>query len=127
MTPDSMHKLTPLAVRDRIRRALPPLGIEKVVAEVEKVSNALDAVGAPNITLSVLVTHELTQHLKPPPGWDAEHVEMWKGLPYRLAKYVRDKREQDLKAVRNLQNADAAVKKELARIEAKKAAEQCSP
>jgi hypothetical protein len=108
MTPD-LAKLTPLVIRDWIRINLPALGVEKVADELERVSNAFAEVGAPDPTLSILVTTEMTQHLKPPPGYNAHATEQWRKLPYRLALWVRDKREQDMKAVRKCQNLEAEI------------------
>jgi hypothetical protein len=110
MTPD-LAKLTPLAIRNWIRINLPTLGVEKVADELERVSNAFAEVGAPDPVSSVLVTMEMTSHLKPPPGYNAHATEQWRKLPYRLAKWVTEKRQEDMLAVRKCQDLNAEIRK----------------
>jgi hypothetical protein len=125
MTMPTLDRLSPLMIRDWIRTTLPIAGVEYVAKELATISEKCAEVGLADPTTSILVTSEMSSRwgLKSPAGWDAAHVEMWKRLPYAVAKYVTERRRTDMLAVRNLQNADAAVKRELERIEGKKAAD----
>jgi len=105
------HQLTPLQIRDWVRAQIPLLGIEKVADELAKLSDKFSEIGLADPTMSVLVTQEMTRHLQPPKGWDREHVEMWKRLPYPVAAYVSNLRAKDHFAVRRLQNLSAVIKR----------------
>lgn len=104
--------LSPLQIAEWVRVNIPVLGVERAASEVEKLSDKFNEIGFPNPTTSILVTTEMTKHLKPPPGWDAAHVQMWRQLPYRLARYVSEKREQDHKALRKCQNIEAEMRRQ---------------
>jgi hypothetical protein len=103
--------ITPVALRDQVRTAIPIAGVERVAAELEKISDQCAAIGAPDVTLSSLVTVEMTKHLKPPAGWKEAEIAIWRTLPYRLAKYVTEKRQQDMKAVRKCQDLNAEIRR----------------
>ena len=101
---DNIAAITPLQVRDWVRKNIPIIGIERTAAEVAKLSDKLDNVGLPNVTVSSLVTMEMTKHLTTPKGWDKDHAEQWRRLPFHLAKWVTEKRDADIRAVRRAQN-----------------------
>jgi hypothetical protein len=106
------QNLTPLAIRNWVRTTLPIAGDEYVAAELEKLSEKFNSIGLADPTRSDLVQDDFAAHwnLQPPRGYDAEHVKLWRKLPYRLAKWVAEKRLQDMKAVRKCQNLEAFVK-----------------
>ncbi|MBV9556361.1 MAG: hypothetical protein JO254_04735 [Pseudolabrys sp.] len=113
MMQQAWHQLGPLQIRDWVRANLLTLGIERVAAELEKLSEQFASVGLADPTTSILVTTEMSKYwqLKPPGGWDAEHVEMWKRLPYAVAKYITERRELDRKAVSRCMHLNAELKR----------------
>ena len=105
------QQLTPLEIQQWCRQMIPALGVEKVAAEVQKLSDRFDEIALPNPCLSVLVCKELTAHLPPPKGWSASELEAFERLPFWVAKVVTTKRDQDNIALRRLQNLNAEIRK----------------
>ena len=104
----------PLQIRDWIRINL-HRGIDFIIAELTRVDQLADSIGAPRPCSSVLVTAELSKHwgLKPPRGWSPVEIEqVWKRLPYHAAKVITERRALDVKELRTIQNELAEVKKD---------------
>jgi hypothetical protein len=107
------HQLSPLQIRDWIRKTIPIAGVEYCAKELQALSDKFAEIGLADPTSSILVTAEIAKHsgLKPPKGWDAEHIAMWQRLPYRVAKYVVERRALDVQALRNAQTEAAEIRK----------------
>jgi hypothetical protein len=107
------HTLTPLQIRDWVRANVPRHGIVSAAAELEKLSDQFASIGLADPTSSILVTTEMSKlwDLKPPQGWTAPEIEMWKRLPYGTAAYISQKRAQDVREIRRLQNETAELRK----------------
>lgn len=107
------HAAAGIHLRDWIRGALVSgWSIDQVAAELAKISDAFATIGAADPTTSILCTAEMLKHspIKPPQGWPAEAVEMWRKLPYAAARWVSEKRAQDVKELRRIQNELASLK-----------------
>jgi hypothetical protein len=79
-----------------------------IATALEQISAVANKLGLADPTRSDLLAG-WWRSIMPPRGWKADEIELWKRLPYALALAVTKRREQDIKAVRALQN-----KKELA-------------
>ena len=102
----------PLQIVDWIRANL-HRGVEPIVAELQALSDKCESVGLPDVTTSILVTSEVAKHwkLKPPAGYSPGDIELWKRLPYKLARVVSERSEQNMLAVRRCQNLNALLRK----------------
>jgi hypothetical protein len=108
------YSLSPLQIRDWIRANIATLGIDRISDEIEKISAAYAEVGAADPTLSILVTSEMQRlaGIKPPRSWAKEMHDAFERLPLKVARYVVERRELDLKAVHKCQMLEAAWRKQ---------------
>jgi hypothetical protein len=114
---------SPIRIRDWIRANAPTHTLAAIEAELTKVSQVADSIGAADPCTSVLVCEQLRQisGIKPPRSWRKEHHAAFYRLSLALQRYVLEREDDRDKAVARLKNADAAIALAAERLEKKKA------
>ena len=108
------HIAQPLHTREWLRILMKAgAGDEYLAGQLEQVSDKFNSIGLADPTRSDLVQDEFAKHwkLQPPSGYSAENIALWRKLPFRLARWVSEKRRQDILAIRKCQNLESEIRK----------------
>jgi hypothetical protein len=96
------------------------MGLAAIESELAKITEACDAIGAADPCTSILVCTELAKisGIAAPRSWPQEDHAAFYKMPLALQRLVLKRENDRNRALRRLQNADAAIKKELAYAQA---------